>query len=216
MTLMTRRPPVVDRFIAAPREDVCIHFVNTRYWRGRETPSEELHGPEDLLRWSSGPGGIEEGVAAAFCTRWARHKPEAEAAFTTAIELREALLRLFGSAQAGEAAPADLATFNAALASAAPRNRMVLCDGRFVWSGERLRFEAASLLSPVLWSAADLLAGPRRARVRQCDNPECRWVFLDDSKSGNRRWCSMASCGNRAKAHRHYRKSKASQAGGAG
>ena len=33
-----------------------------------------------------------------------------------------------------------------------------------------------------------------------------RWLFLDDSKSANRRWCSMSSCGNRAKAHRHYMK----------
>ena len=63
---------------------------------------------------------------------------------------------------------------------------------------------AESLLAPVLWSAGDLLTGARRARVRQCANPRCLWLFLDDSKSGNRRWCSMASCGNRAKAHRHY------------
>ena len=44
----------------------------------------------------------------------------------------------------------------------------------------------------------------RLARVRRCANDKCRWVFLDDSKSANRRWCSMSACGNRAKAHRHY------------
>ena len=195
-------------FIAAPREDVSVDFVNTRYWRGRAAPVEELHGPEDLLRWASGPGGMGETVASAFRARWASHPREGAAAFASAIELREALLRLFGSTLAGQAGPADLATFNAALAAAAPRHRMVPRDGRLVWQAEALRLDAASLLSPVLWSAADLLAGARLARVRQCDNPECRWVFLDDSKSGNRRWCSMASCGNRAKAHRHYLKSK--------
>lgn len=205
---MAKPLPVPDGFIAAPREDVSIGFVNTRYWRGRALPVEDLHGPEDLLRWASGPGGIDETIASVFRTRWASHPREEEAAFTSAIELREMLLRLFGSAPAGQAAPADLVTFNAALAAAAPRGRMALRDGRLVWTAEALRPDAASLLSPVLWSAADLLAGPRLARVRQCDNPECRWVFLDDSKSGNRRWCSMASCGNRAKAHRHYLKSK--------
>ena len=68
---------------------------------------------------------------------------------------------------------------------------------------------AGALLAPVLWSAADLLVGSQLARVRQCANPACGWLFLDNSKSGNRRWCSMSACGNRAKAHRHYLRQKA-------
>jgi len=63
---------------------------------------------------------------------------------------------------------------------------------------------AASLLAPVLWSAGDLIAGQRLQRLRMCANEKCRWLFIDDSKSGTRRWCAMSSCGNRAKAHRHY------------
>src|SRR5487761_522058 len=67
----------------------------------------------------------------------------------------------------------------------------------------------ASLLAPVIWSAGDLLTGERLARVRLCANEKCRWLFLDDSKAGTRRWCAMRACGNRAKAHRHYmRKTK--------
>jgi len=54
-----------------------------------------------------------------------------------------------------------------------------------------------------------MLAGGQLARVRQCSNPQCGWLFLDNSKSGNRRWCSMSACGNRAKAHRHYLRQKA-------
>jgi predicted RNA-binding Zn ribbon-like protein len=64
------------------------------------------------------------------------------------------------------------------------------------------------LLAPVLWSAGDLLTGGRLSRVRQCANPACLWLFVDDSKAGTRRWCSMASCGNRAKANRHYARLK--------
>ena len=67
---------------------------------------------------------------------------------------------------------------------------------------------ALALLAPVLWSAGDLLAGARLDRVRRCANPECGWLFLDDSRVGKRRWCSMQSCGNRAKAKRHYHKSR--------
>ena len=40
-------------------------------------------------------------------------------------------------------------------------------------------------------------------RIRICDNDTCRWVFYDTSRTGKRRWCDMATCGNRAKAARH-------------
>lgn len=48
-----------------------------------------------------------------------------------------------------------------------------------------------------------LVAGTDPERVRRCANPECTLHFHDTSKTGRRRWCSMASCGNRLKARRH-------------
>jgi predicted RNA-binding Zn ribbon-like protein len=47
------------------------------------------------------------------------------------------------------------------------------------------------------------LASGSPDRLRICANDACRWVFRDASPTGRRRWCSMASCGNRAKAARH-------------
>jgi len=67
---------------------------------------------------------------------------------------------------------------------------------------------APALLAPVLWSAGDLLAGAVHRHVRRCANERCLWLFLDQSKGGTRRWCDMASCGNRAKARRHYLRTK--------
>ena len=57
------------------------------------------------------------------------------------------------------------------------------------------------------WLAADDLLrlfaqGPHR--VRNCAGPPCVLYFHDTSQNGRRRWCSMAACGNRAKAARHY------------
>ncbi len=40
-------------------------------------------------------------------------------------------------------------------------------------------------------------------RIRVCANDTCRWIFYDESRAGRRRWCDMATCGNRAKARRH-------------
>jgi predicted RNA-binding Zn ribbon-like protein len=47
-------------------------------------------------------------------------------------------------------------------------------------------------------------------RVRACSGPTCVLHFYDTSRNGTRRWCSMAACGNRAKASRHYARSKES------
>ncbi|HYM49146.1 MAG TPA: CGNR zinc finger domain-containing protein [Candidatus Limnocylindrales bacterium] len=55
--------------------------------------------------------------------------------------------------------------------------------------------------------ARELIQGqPERLRI--CDNPECGWVFSDRSRTGRRRWCDMATCGNRAKVARHRARQK--------
>lgn len=58
-----------------------------------------------------------------------------------------------------------------------------------------------------LLDALDLV-GTRPERVRSCDHEACTLWFLDTSKAGRRRWCSMETCGNRAKARRHQSKTK--------
>jgi predicted RNA-binding Zn ribbon-like protein len=60
------------------------------------------------------------------------------------------------------------------------------------------------MLWPVARSAAELLTSERAGRVRECASETCSWLFLDGSRNGRRKWCDMASCGNRAKARRYY------------
>ena len=180
--------------LPAPDADLCLSFANTRYWRGTATPTDELGTPDDLLRW------IEkvERLPPALLRRFDR----AAGVFAQAIELREAIHGCFAATAAGRTP--DLTALNAALAEAPPRRR-VRPGG---WELEAPAASISVLLAPVLWSAADLLVGRQLSRVRSCANPACGWLFLDDSKSGNRRWCSMSACGNRAKAHRHYLRQK--------
>lgn len=59
------------------------------------------------------------------------------------------------------------------------------------------------------WLAADdllRLIAEAPHRIRQCAHPDCVLFFYDTSKNGTRRWHSMATCGNRTKAARHYAK----------
>jgi predicted RNA-binding Zn ribbon-like protein len=52
-------------------------------------------------------------------------------------------------------------------------------------------------------SLAHFLADHDAGRLRVCANERCRWVFVDRSPTGRRRWCDMRTCGNRAKVARH-------------
>ncbi|MDT7658136.1 MAG: hypothetical protein QOF38_2851, partial [Pseudonocardiales bacterium] len=44
-----------------------------------------------------------------------------------------------------------------------------------------------------------LLGGARATRIKECAHPDCSLVFLDETQSGRRRWCSMDRCGNLVK-----------------
>jgi predicted RNA-binding Zn ribbon-like protein len=60
------------------------------------------------------------------------------------------------------------------------------------------------LLWPVVRSAAEFLVSAERVNVRECGSEVCSWLFVDRSRTKLRRWCSMKTCGNRAKARRFY------------
>jgi predicted RNA-binding Zn ribbon-like protein len=191
---------MVDRpreVIPAPDDDLCLAYANTRYWRGSATPTEELNSPDDLLRWAEKNERLPRSLI--------ERSDHAVGLFDAALELRETIHRCFAATVDGRAPDeTDLVTLNAALAEAPPRQR-VRPEGWDIGAPEP---SADALLAPVLWSAADLLAGMQLRRVRRCANPQCGWLFLDNSKSGNRRWCSMSACGNRAKVQRHYLRQK--------
>ena len=57
-------------------------------------------------------------------------------------------------------------------------------------------------------AAAEFLASADPSRIRRCGGTNCVLFFYDTTKSGTRRWCSMAGCGNRMKAAQHYRRLK--------
>ena len=195
--------------IPAPREGLCLAYANTRFWRGTTAPTETLAGPGDLHRWLADSAGVPaEGIEAV--ERWSREdSSRAALLFDAAIALREAITRIFGAVASGEAVPvADFAALNRALAEAPSRRQLARQDGSYGWAAEMLAPSAPSLLAPVLWSAADLLTHIADRRVRRCANDKCLWLFVDQSKGGTRRWCDMNACGNRAKSHRHYIRSK--------
>ncbi len=86
-------------------------------------------------------------------------------------------------------------------------------DGSAVRIGHRhAETPMSDALAVVAEAIVEELAAGRPERFRICANDQCRWTFFDSSPTGRRRWCSMASCGNRAKAARHRARAKAETA----
>jgi predicted RNA-binding Zn ribbon-like protein len=78
------------------------------------------------------------------------------------------------------------------------------------WQLDAPSHRAATVRAVLGW---DALRRARPGRLRACENPECALFLIDHSKPNKARWCSMAVCGNRMKARRHYERARANHSG---
>jgi predicted RNA-binding Zn ribbon-like protein len=83
-----------------------------------------------------------------------------------------------------------------------------ITDGQVNWTLSVPPERELALRAVFAW---DALAKHSPGRLRPCANDECRLFLIDRSKAGTARWCSMAVCGNRMKARRHYRRARGPQ-----
>ncbi|HEU4808124.1 MAG TPA: CGNR zinc finger domain-containing protein [Homoserinimonas sp.] len=97
------------------------------------------------------------------------------------------------------AAPEDIDIIN--LYAAMPDVPPSLTGGRRQAGAGKVR--VAQALASVARDAVDLFGERGAGRIRSCAASDCSMVFYDDSRSENRRWCSMQRCGNRAKVRAH-------------
>lgn len=76
-------------------------------------------------------------------------------------------------------------------------------DGQVAWALRAPRDRDLAIRLVLAW---DAVAKAAPGRLRPCANEECRLFLVDRTKAGTARWCSMATCGNRMKARRHYQR----------
>ena len=218
---------------------LCLDFANTLDDRPTPRPNEYLVTYADLLAFARQTGALDEALLACIQAEARRRPTDAEAALARALDQREVIYRLFAALTEGRsAATADLAALNRSLAEALARARVVEFhaddvtrddgSGRggrghgdaadrpedrtpvtFTWSWADDPLSLDMPLWPVARSAADLLTSVDLRSLRVCAADACAWLFLDTSRNGSRRWCSMRTCGNRAKARRHHARVRA-------
>jgi predicted RNA-binding Zn ribbon-like protein len=190
--------------------DICLDFANTSNWHASDHPEESLHDYSDLLAWGKAAGVITP-RAVDQLSQFALAQPgEAERVYHTAIQTRESIYRIFSNRYAGKAvSDADLAQLNELVREATTHRQLVPNDDHFRWEWKPDGEDTNLILWEVAFAAAELLTSEKGEWVRECeDDRGCGYLFIDLSKNHSRRWCSMESCGNRAKARRHYSRSK--------
>ena len=202
-------PPlrVVNRSFKAT--DLCaghlaIDFLNTAAGLNRD-PRDWLDGYTRLVEWAELAGICDPDRQQELLAASAQHPSAGDEALARIRVLRAALYELVSTWSAGARPSAD---------AIAELQRWSRRGGRALslhWLDRgTLGTSIASCGLDVIGvevalAATELLSQPAGGRIGVCAGYNCGWMFLDTSKSRRRRWCDMRTCGNAAKASRHYR-----------
>lgn len=143
-------------------------------------PSDELDDPDAGQRWLAAHG-----------------QPVSVDEWRALVDARTALQ----SVVRGTGSPEALAPFVAGVGYRAD----LIGDG-ITWRLDVPEGRTAAARAVLAW---DALRVSSPGRLRPCANPECQLFLIDHSKPNTARWCSMAVCGNRMKARRHYQRTRA-------
>jgi predicted RNA-binding Zn ribbon-like protein len=173
-----------------PGLELCNTFAG---WNG-PTAHEYLAGYGHLVAWAKSTGLLSDDAALELSALAAAHPDDAATVLT---EAREARARLY-DVLLRRASPEGLDRVAKDVHAAAAHVHLVH-DGPI----RREVSTSAGLGTPPsapVWQAGELLVSPALSRVCACPGTGCGWLFLD--RSGRRRWCTMSTCGNRAKARR--------------
>lgn len=184
-----------------------LDFANTVVGRLTAESVDHIGDYDALLVWARHAGVIDENEQIAYSTICAS-PAEAAAAHSRAIVLREAVYGIFSAVTEKRSLPSrDVSVLDREVHRAAHTFRLVTDRGSATW--EWSSADPSLPLARVALAAARLLTDDPQPRVRSCAGSQqgCGWLFLDRSRGGTRRWCSMDGCGNRAKVRAHYQRS---------
>lgn len=188
---------------------LCLDFVNTATARGRAEHRDYLASFDALVAWGRHAGAISTAQMRILAHAASKAPKAAADALDFSVRLRESIYRLLQSVcGGGRPTGPDLSVLNGALQAAGSRRTVERGTRGLQWGWEFDPKDLRTMLWPVVNSTTELLTAPDVARVRQCAREACQWMFLDLSKNGSRRWCSMALCGSRVKSQRFYHRNR--------
>lgn len=186
----------------------ALDFVNTVEGRDSDKLLNYLADFDRLARWCQRAGLLTLPQCERVRRAAERRPAIAARVWRAAMELREHLNGIFRALVRAEDPPKpSMAALNAWIGRALGQRRLnPTSSGEIVWAWGAADPAMEIVIWEIALSAAALLtAAERKQRLKICANGPCDWMFLDQSRSGRRRWCRMAVCGNVSKV-RSFRK----------
>lgn len=192
---------------------LCLDFVNTLGGNRKSTTFEYLHSYKDLVNWAFDLNLIDNTIKNGLLAKSSKEKEKSNEATNYAIIIRETLYRIITAFKdKNPVLDEDLTFFNNELQKCNSHKVLVYNQGSFTWSyTDDTDLDFNRVLWPVIESASYVFSSNNSSRIRECGNDSCGWLFLDQTKNNNRRWCDMAICGNRVKQRNFQSKVKTSK-----
>jgi predicted RNA-binding Zn ribbon-like protein len=186
-----------------PSSDLWVRFVNTEtFTRGR--PTDHIADSDALVAWLRSTRLLSERGASAERAHLRDDPAEAARRLERYRHLRELIRAMAAELTAsGELPRAQVRELNHILRGGLHYHQLEMSPDGTQYGLARVGDRLDQARAAVAGTFAEFLAGPDVRRLRICANDGCREIFIDRSPTGRRRWCTMRTCGNRAKAARH-------------
>jgi predicted RNA-binding Zn ribbon-like protein len=163
---------------------LCLELACGTGGEGFRARFEQLHEPADVDGWSAE-------------SRLHRRAVTTKADLRALKRLREAIwAAAYAVVTGAEPDTADIESLNRHAAGPAPVPQIDPHSRETAWRGP---LTGRELIAEIARDAVRTLGRPTRDRIRMCEGVNCSLVYLDTSRPGRRRWCSMQRCGNRHK-----------------
>ncbi len=186
---------------------LCLDYVNTIPDRFDNSNRDLLSSLNDLIYWAKKAKAIDSAAITGLEKAVTANERKAKEFFAEAINLRSLIYSLFHPiSQQQKLKSPDLDQFNKLVSRYFPFLQLSAERDGFKeqWNLDSTHFY--SITAPIVKSAYELLLSDKLHRMKQC--PNCGWLFLDSTKNGKRRWCSMQDCGSNVKALEYYYRKK--------
>lgn len=171
-------------------ESMCIDFINSEFrdFRGRWVR-------DDLFQ----PGWLDQ-----FLSRWGLQveEPLDTTTQTTLLALRTLLRHMIETVANSHISAEDLTAFNAILSRPSLKRSLTVIQTGYVMEIVPEKKDWDWVQAEIAASFAHLLTNHESERIKICANPNCLWIFYDESKSKTRRYCTPEKCGNLLKVRR--------------
>jgi predicted RNA-binding Zn ribbon-like protein len=205
---MKKRPPKYAFDLTSGR--LCLDFANTLDHRTSSQPQEKLTGFAELVAFGEQAKALSELEARELRDDTRENSREASAVFQRAVAVREVIFRILSAAaNCRKVSPADVETFNTLVRRSHAQSLLLPGNEKAPWQRLDKGGNADRLIWRIVRSAVEILTSGDILRVKSCAAGDCDWLFIDSSRSRNRRWCEMKTCGSRHKARAYYQRKKA-------